>query len=195
MKKKPTPPPHDGRRNQSVPCQKGERPAVKKLSEAASLILLAVMAWMAWSALHGPNPLSERVATHFDAAGDANAWGSPSGILFLPFLGLLIYSGLSLASRFPSAFNYPVKVTPQNRERLQALALQMVSYIKAETIVLLLWIEHLVLQAMRQGGGNFHPGFMPVFLVLILGTVGIHLAAMIRASRSQQNPSGTLSKN
>jgi uncharacterized membrane protein len=169
---------------------------VKKLSEAVSLVLLAVMGWMAWSALHGPNPLPERVPTHFDAAGNANAWGSPRGILILPLLGVLTYAGLSLVSRFPSAFNFPVTVTPQNRERLQALALQMVSMVKAEALGLFLWIEHLVLQAMRQGSsGNFHPGFMPVYLVLVLGTVGIHLAAMIRTSRSQQNPSGTQPEN
>lgn len=143
------------------------------------------MAWMAWSALHGPNSLPERVPTHFDSAGEANAWGSPNGIMFLPFLGVLIYSGLSLVSRFSSVFNYPVKVTPQNQERLQELTLQMVSYLKAEAIALFLLIEHQVLQAMRQGAGNFHAGFMPAFLVLILGTVGAHVAAMIRAGRPQ----------
>ena len=167
---------------------------MKKLSEAASLILLAVMAWMAWSALHGPNPLSERVATHFDAAGNANAWGSPGGIVVLPVFGFVIYGISSIVPIFRSFFNYPVKVTPENRERLEALALRLLSLIKVEALALFLWIERTILQAMRQGNGNFRPGLMPIFLTVVLGTVGIHIAAMIVVGRPPANPSVPLPK-
>lgn len=154
---------------------------MKKILEAVSLMILAAMAWMTWSALYGSNPLPDRVATHFDGTGNANAWGSPAGIVVLPIFGVVIYCIFSAAPIFRSSFNYPVKVTPENRERLEALALQLLSFIKVEALALILWIEHSILQAMRQGKGNFPPGLMPIFLGVVLGTVGTHIAAMIAA--------------
>jgi uncharacterized membrane protein len=153
--------------------------AVKKILEAVSLVILGAMAWMTWSALHGSDPLPESVATHFDSAGNANAWGSPGGIVLLPLFGVLIYGVFSAAPIFRSAFSYPVKVTEDNRERLEALALQLISFLKVEALAVFLWIEHSVLQAMRQGSCDFHAGLMPIILGVVLGTVGIHIAAMI----------------
>jgi uncharacterized membrane protein len=174
---------------------KGAIPAVRKTLELASLILLAAMAWIAWSALRGPDPLPERVATHFDAAGNANAWGSPAGIVVLPILGVVIYCIFSAAPIFRSSFNYPVKVTPENRQRLEALALRLLSFIKVEALALFLWIEHSIIDAMRQGKGNFPPGLMPIFLAVVLGTVAIHIVATIVAGKTPEGCSGSPAAN
>ncbi len=80
---------------------------MRKVLEAIGLLALAVMGWSTWNALYGPSPLPERVATHFDAAGNANAWGSPGGLVFFAAFAFALYLVLSLVSRFPGAFNYP----------------------------------------------------------------------------------------
>ena len=165
---------------------------MKKVLELASLVALGTMAWMTWTALYGPDPLPQRVPTHFDSAGNANGWGSPGGIVLLPLFGVLIYGVLSVAPIFRSAFNYPVKVTAENRERLQTLALQLISFLKFETLALFLWIEHSILQAMRQGHGNFIAGLMPIFLGVVLGTLGVYIVAMIVAGKPSAKHSGPL---
>jgi len=53
---------------------------MRKLLEAVSVAGLVALYWFTWSALYGPNRLPDRVPTHFDAAGNPNAWGSPRSI-------------------------------------------------------------------------------------------------------------------
>ena len=154
---------------------------MRKLLDAISLVGLAVLGGVTWSALYGANPLPERVATHFDATGNANAWGSPGGLIILPGIAVALYLIMTLVAQFPSAFNYPVRVTAENRERLQALALDMISWIKLELICLFGWIQWIVIAAMRVGHGTFSRAVGPWTLVVVLGTVGCYILAMVRA--------------
>jgi uncharacterized membrane protein len=158
---------------------------MRKTLEAISLLALAILLWMTWSAFHGPEPLPERVPTHFDFAGNPNAWGSPAGLVFLPAIALALYLILSLVSCFPSAFNYPVRVTAENRPRLQALALQMMAWLKAELLCVFAWIQWMVIDAMRHGQGRFFAALGFAALVCSLGTTGWYIAAMVRAGKQQ----------
>ncbi len=107
---------------------------MRRTLEVVSLAGLAVLFWITWRAFYGPDPLPARIPTHFDIAGNPNGWGSPSSLLLLPAVALAIYLGMTVVSKFPSAFNYPVRVTPENRPRLQALTLQMIAWLKTEMI-------------------------------------------------------------
>jgi uncharacterized membrane protein len=154
---------------------------MRKVLEAISLLALGVMGWSTWNALYGANPLPERVPTHFDAAGRPNAWGSPSGLIFFAAFAFVLYLIFSLVSRFPGAFNYPVRVTAENSDRLQALALDMIAWIKLEVICLFTAIQWMIIDAMRAGQGRFFVALGPVMLVVVLGTVGCYIVAMVRA--------------
>ncbi|MGA3370643.1 MAG: DUF1648 domain-containing protein [Terracidiphilus sp.] len=156
---------------------------MRKQLEAITLAALATMAWITWQALHGPNPLPERIPTHFDAAGNPNGWGPASTLLFLPAVAVGIYLLITLVSRFPAAFNYPVQVTEENRARLQALTLQMLACLKLELACLFAWIQWFIIQSVRQGHGHLSPAFMVLFLVAVFGTVGWHIVAIFRAAR------------
>ena len=157
---------------------------MRKTLEAISLGALAVLFWVTYHALHGPDPLPDRIPTHFDAAGNPNGWGSPSSLLLLPAVALAIYLSITLVSRFPSAFNYPVRVTPENHARLEALALGMVSWLKMEMVCLFTWIQWSILEDVRQGQGGLSPALLPVSIVAVFGTVGWHIVAMFRAART-----------
>lgn len=155
---------------------------MRKTLELAGLIALAVLAWMTYAALAGPNRLPDRVPTHFDAAGNANAWGSPAGMIIMPIVAGGIYLLMSVVGRFPSAFNYPVRVTPAVLPRLQSIALNMIAWIKVELVCLFAALQWVFVQAARSGEGHLFPRVLPVFLVVIFGTVALHFVALIRAA-------------
>lgn len=69
----------------------------------------------------------------------------------------------------------------ENRDRLQALALDMIAWIKLELICLFATIQWMVIDAMRSGQGRFFVALGPVTLVVVLGTVGCYIVAMVRA--------------
>ncbi len=147
-----------------------------------SLAGLAVLFWITWRAFYGPDPLPARIPTHFDIAGNPNGWGSPSSLLLLPAVALAIYLGMTVVSKFPSAFNYPVRVTPENRPRLQALTLQMIAWLKTEMICLFAWIQWAIVASARQGRLSMSPAEIPLFILAVFATIGWHIVAMFRAA-------------
>jgi hypothetical protein len=155
---------------------------MRKSLELVGLIPLGVLAWITYTALNGPNRLPDRVPIHFDAAGNANGWGSPAAMIIIPVIAGGIYLLISLVAQFPSAFNYPVRVTPVNLPRLQAVTLDMISWIKVEIAWLFATLQWVFIQSARNGEGHLFPRVLPVFLVVIFGTVGWHLVALIRAA-------------
>jgi hypothetical protein len=105
-------------------------------------------------------------------------------LLVFPAFAVVLYLLMSLVARFPSAFNFPVRVTPYNRQRLEALALNMIAWLKAEMVVLFMWIEWSAIRAARSPDHQFSPLLMPVALVAIFTTCIAHIIAMFRAAPS-----------
>ncbi len=157
--------------------------SMRKSLEAISLGGLAFLFWITWRALYGPQPLPGKIPTHFDLAGEPNGWGSPSTLLLLPAVALAFYLLITLVSQFPSAFNYPVRVTAENRPRLQARALEMIAWLKTELVCLFTWIQGSTIEAAQRGHGGLPPALLPVSLVTVFGTVAWHIVAMFRAGR------------
>ncbi len=158
---------------------------MRKSLEAISLGALAFIVWITWQALYGAKQLPARIAVHFDAAGNPNGWGTPSNLPLLPVVAAAIYLFLTLVTRFPASFNYPVEVTAENRPRLEALALEMIAWLKTEIVCLFAWIQWVIIEMARRGRGDLSfLALLPVFLVTIFGTVAWFIVAMRRTARS-----------
>jgi uncharacterized membrane protein len=156
---------------------------MRKALAAVSLIAFSVLFWVTGRALYGPDRLPDKIPTHFDLAGHPDAWGSPASLLLLPAIAVVLYAGISITQMFPTAFNYPVRVTPQNRPRLQALAIAMIGWLKTELVCLLTWIQWSTIAAARGSQSGLSPALMPVSVLAIFGTIGWHFVAMRRAAK------------
>ncbi len=156
---------------------------MRRTLEAASLSGLVLVWGITFYAVKGPNPLPSRIATHFDYAGHVNGWGETSMLWLLPIFSVFIYGTMTLVARYPAAFNYPVRVTAENRARLQAAALGMVLWLKAELVCLFTWIQYEIIQSARLGRGTLPHLFVPIVIVGIFGTITWYFVAMQRASR------------
>jgi hypothetical protein len=155
---------------------------MRKAIEAVSFIALIVLAFITVGAFYGPARLPDRIPTHFNAAGQADGWGSPLMLLVFPAMAVVIYLLMSLVARFPSAFNFPVRVTPLNRRRLEALALDMIAWLKAEIVVFFTWIEGGAIGAARNPDHRLSPLLMPALLVAAFTTCIVHIVAMFRTA-------------
>jgi len=137
-------------------------------------------------AVYGPHPLPARIATHFDAAGKANGWGEPRMLWLLPVIATGVYGAMWLAGRNPAAFNYPIRVTPATRPRLEAVTLGMVAWIQFEVVCLFLWIQYEIVRSAQAGRSALPPAFLPMVLVAIFGTIAWHFAAILRIGRESR---------
>jgi uncharacterized membrane protein len=157
---------------------------MRKSLEALGLMALAALVWVTCTALNGASRLPDRIPTHFDAAGKPNGWGSPSMLIVMPVIALAIYLLMSVVARFPSAFNYPVRVTPENLTRLQAVTLDMLAWLKTELACMFAVLQWAIIRSARSGEGHLLSAILPVSILIIFGTVGWHIVALFRAANA-----------
>ena len=155
---------------------------MRRLLEAVALLALLASLTLTADALFGPHALPGRIPTHFDIAGEADAWGNPRMLLLLPLISLGLYAMMTFLSRRPASFNYPAPVTAQNRARMHQLATGMLAWLKAEVLVLFALIQFFAIRTARVAANVLPRWLMPVGLVLIFAAVLWHIRAMRRAA-------------
>jgi uncharacterized membrane protein len=155
---------------------------MRRIPEILSAALLALLFLVTVPAFYGPERLPARIPTHFNAAGQADGWGSPETLLLLPVIAAVLYLLMTWVARHPSAFNFPVRVTPRNRQRLEALALNMIAWLKTEVIGVFLSVEWGAIHAARHPEQVLSPLLMPIFLALVFATAIGYVIAMFKTA-------------
>jgi uncharacterized membrane protein len=155
---------------------------MRKLLELVSLAAIVFLCWLTYGAVYGQSPITGPVPTHFDLAGHPNHWGSSHSLLILPAAAIGLYLLTTVISQFPGAFNYPVRITDDNRARLESLALDMIAWMKTEIILLFALLQSAILHSIRLGAPLTSP--WPIFVALpaTLITTVWFIAAMRRAA-------------
>lgn len=151
---------------------------MRRSLEFVALAALTVLWGISIYALLGPSRLPERIPTHFNLAGNPDAWGGRQVLWLLPAIGTLIFATMTTVALFPGAFNYPVPVTPANRAALQNLALRLIAWLKAEVVCLFAWIQQGTIAAAKGARGGLSPFFILTAVVVVFVTVGWHLIQM-----------------
>lgn len=82
--------------------------------------------------------IPDTVATHFNAAGEADAYGSKISLIIEPVMMVILFLILSLVERVPSLWNFPVKLTDENKDRLFAIGIAMLGFMKILVLGLLI---------------------------------------------------------
>jgi uncharacterized membrane protein len=126
--------------------------------------------------------LPDKVPTHFNFAGTPDDWGSKYSLLLLVGVTFVLYLGLSILSRFPHIYNYPFALTDENRQRQYLLARQMLTALKAELVCVFVFITWQTVSVARGRAEDLTGWFLPVFLVVVFGTVILYF---IKAYRSR----------
>ncbi len=151
---------------------------MRKSLEAAALVLLC-LTW-GWTIQTLSDPLPAQIPVHFDLAGRPDRWGSPQMLWLIPLMTAVIYGLMTLVARYPSAFNFTMRIKPATRPRLESIALNLISWLKVEVLGLFFWIQFQAIRYARRGSGELSPAFLPLVLVVIFGTIAWHIITMRR---------------
>jgi uncharacterized membrane protein len=146
-------------------------------SGAIATAILAPFVYLAlnWTAM----PV--QVPSHFGINGQPDAWGPRWHLFLLPAVALILVTTLSIASRFPNHFNYPVRVTDENRERQRLLGLELLDELR---FIIATLLGYMSIQQMRTALNltNGLSVWMTLLLVAaVFGAVGAYLVRSIRA--------------
>jgi uncharacterized membrane protein len=127
--------------------------------------------------------LPERIATHFNEAGVANGFGARSTLWVLVGIAFLQYATLSAINFVPRMVALKRPLAPDRERAALAESMALVGWIKAEVC----WMfAYLCLAIVRNGMGlqvGLGTWFLPVTLVVVLGTCAGYLVKVFGAIR------------
>lgn len=163
---------------------KQQRPVIKVSRSALSWVSEAVTALTVFfiifrTATVWPN-LPGTIPVHFDASGNIDGWGGRGSVFLIPVLSVVLFGLLSLIAEYPHTFNYPVTITEENAARQYRYARDLIIYMKMEVAICFGYIQDSILRAALNQVQGLGIWFLPLFLVLIFGTVGYYIYSSIK---------------
>ena len=165
-----------------------ERPKIKIkyktadwLFEISAWLIFTILWWLTISNFQG---LPDSIPTHYNAAGIPDDYGPKSSVFFLPATGTILFIGITLLTRFPHIFNYPVKITPENQERQYRYALRMINFLKMSLVLIFLVIQYKTFQTSSGVAEGLGTWFLPISMGLIFIPLVIFIFIAVKNKKS-----------
>lgn len=119
--------------------------------------------------------LPDQIATHFNARGEADGWGSKASLYALPLvqMGLCVMM-LYLANK-PQYFNLPMKITTNNARAHFRLGRRLISWVNLGLQGCFLWLTYLSIEIGSGRLESLPKAFIPTFIGLTLLPLVVYL--------------------
>jgi len=136
-------------------------------------------------AFYGPNSLPDRIATHYDALGQPDAWTTRGSLSLLPVIAVIVYLALSVAAVYSSLAKQAAQNDPGNAPLMGTLVLKLISGIKAELMGVFNCIQMSSLYTARNpdAPSSLWSAGAWVLLVGILATIAWFVMNVVRVQR------------
>jgi uncharacterized membrane protein len=134
-----------------------------------AFLILAIIVWglIIWFIKQAP----DIVPTHFDASGNPNAWGSPTGIIFPCSIMTISGAAMLILCYFPKTFSLSGNhATPRN----YALTIRMLRIMSLLMLLMTLAIAWTVLRLTNHSPIPIIVIVGIIILVAIINTIAIH---------------------
>jgi hypothetical protein len=149
------------------------RPLIRDLERSGAEIVLEVLA------LAGIVAILAMAAIYYWKQAETSR--DPGGLIQIVALSVVIYAGMTLASRFPHRFNYPWAITEVNARRQYTLSRRMLTMLKLAVVLLFIFMTLAELEAAMGKDWGLAIILVVVLQIPILGTiVGSYI---VKASR------------
>lgn len=143
-----------------------------------SSVLLLVWMWVlvAWSY----QKLPETIAIHFNILGEADGFGNKTTVFMLPLIAIFMWLLISIFSRYPHIFNYPVKITEENRLLQYTIAVRFLRWLKLIIIVIFFLILMAVISSANTNAGK-NIAWLIVFIPIITFVpLGVYISKSVK---------------
>lgn len=119
--------------------------------------------------------LPETIPTHFNAAGEPDAYGHKASLFLLVGIALLIFLLLRYFQNKPHLYNYPTTITEENAQEQYTKAMRMMRVLNLTTLVILFYLQFQTIQTAlgnATGLGSYFiifvviSGFLPLLFLL-----------------------------
>ncbi|WP_426350811.1 DUF1648 domain-containing protein [Alloiococcus sp. CFN-8] len=119
--------------------------------------------------------IAQDIPSHYNGVGEADIISSKTSLLFTLAVAWILFIGLTVIERYPQIWNTGVTITENNRERVYRTLKNMLNMIK---LTLVGNFFYTIINSSL--GLNLSPYFLPVFLILIFGTLTFFIVKLVK---------------
>jgi hypothetical protein len=123
--------------------------------------------------------LPARIPVQFGAAGNPNAWGERTMLLYLLAATVVMAVVLTIAESYQRLINIPMKVdrdSPEVRRLLRSLVIALKAVITVSSV----WIIDLTMRTAIGEANGLGPAFLPVFLAAVIAPIVYYVVKLAR---------------
>ncbi|NLB42992.1 MAG: DUF1648 domain-containing protein [Clostridiales bacterium] len=119
--------------------------------------------------------IPDEIPGHYNALGQVDRITKKSSIIALPIVTAIMYIGMSAIERFPQAWNTGVTITEENKNRLYRIMKDM---LKTTKLLIVVVFSYMTINSAI--ATQLSPWFLPVFLILMFGSMIYYIVKIIR---------------
>jgi uncharacterized membrane protein len=160
------------------------KPTLKPVDKWLEALSWVVLAFLWFVAVWNYDSLPETIPTHFNAGGEPDVWGGKAMILTLPGIASLLFLLLTILTRFPYKFNYPLEITAENAAYQYANAIRMMRILKLSVVLIFLLILIMTIRTATGKAEGLGWWFILVVLGLAVGPLVYFLNRAYRKTTS-----------
>ncbi|HDR04662.1 MAG TPA: DUF1648 domain-containing protein [Candidatus Marinimicrobia bacterium] len=151
--------------------------AIDKILEIAGWLTLCVF-WVLVILSYFKLPAI--IPTHYNAGGEADAFGNKAFLFVLPGISTMLFGVLTILNRFPHLFNYPSPISFQNARQQYSNATRLIRYQKFIIVAAFAYISFVSIQTAKGPNNGLSLFFLPLFLALVFIPLTIAIVKSLR---------------
>lgn len=144
------------------------RPKIKVPLQSLDLILelstISVLLLTCGYAIFQYAHLPDTIPTHFNAAGEADSFGSKSSIFTIPAIGMAVYVLILIVNRYPHVHNYMVEITAENALKNYRVSMRILRFVNLFCIALMGYITYAIVRASSGETMTLGSWFLPLVI-------------------------------
>jgi uncharacterized membrane protein len=161
--------------NESKP--KKQLQPIDYIFEALALLLLISLIIYSTMSYYS---LPKTIPVHFNNEGKIDDEGNRIIVFILPLIYAFLYGMFTMISRFTNSFNYPVKITPENKAYQQTLIIRFIRSLKAIIGITILTINWMTISAAKNGALPFGNWFIVIIILPVIAALIIYLSISLK---------------
>lgn len=130
--------------------------------------------------------LPDSIPTHYNGAGEADAFGKKSSVFSLPIIATILFIGLTVLNKYPHLFNYPNKIHPENAREEYTKACRLIRFLKFSIVFIFELIAWQTIRTAKGETNGLGAWFLPVFIGLILFPLFYYAIQSSKSSKQKQ---------
>lgn len=147
---------------------KNERPRIKVPFEVIDTIIeftsITIIILMWCYSVFNFTELPDTIATHFNAVGEPDGYGSKHTIWIIPSITTILYIALFMLNKFPHLHNYMVNITEENAFKNYRFSTRLLRVVNFLCVLLMAYITYMIVESAFGTKLEIGSWFIPVII-------------------------------